>query len=226
MGGGHHKPLMQMLIFFLWFLRRFDPTFTSATAGTHLQRGLTFKILTAIWQTVSVEHKRKHVLLFIEAPKNSSLTLFRNSGERGSHETNMMTSPFKNERAGPDGTNMCSRRATLRRVTTLPTVCFATQYCCFSPLKLGFQHRKWGQKLQHGDLFRHKEEKKPEVKSDWWSAESRSHLHKHSLLVFYQRSAFTPHCHLSPASDGLSRRPEKTAARAELIVILAVLLGP
>lgn len=43
-------------------------------------------------------------------PKNSTLTLLRDSGERGSGETNMMTSLFKNERAGPDGANMCSRR--------------------------------------------------------------------------------------------------------------------
>lgn len=47
-----------------------------------------------------------------------------------------------------------------------------------------------------------------------------------ALWGFYRRSAFALYCHLSPASDGWSRRLEKSAAHAELIVIFAVLLGP
>lgn len=83
-----------------------------------------------------------------------------------------------------------------------------------SLLKLRFQHRKRGQKLQDSTWL-----KKNEVKSDWRSAQGKLHLHKHlglspSVSVGSVLSFFVIDCLIFPLPH------------TESLVIFAVLLWP
>lgn len=136
MGGGHQKPLMLMGMFsshswmYLVLHSKLQPWWPLASFFKASQSS----------DRQSVRGRRRSVYYCPSSPRSAtqkSLTLFRSSGERGSHETNMMTSWFKNERAGTDGACMCSRREpclsyALRRATTWPTARFVTKYCCCS----------------------------------------------------------------------------------------------